>query len=233
MNKQRIIDECNRLVDSGQNRECIELLTEAIANNPEESQYYGYRGSILSSAGKHLEALDDFRNSVQIDPHYELGYISQCNEYRFLGLDVEALESIKKAYELNSNDPLIARILAQCLIRDGQYLQSRDVLERAIVVAPKDADLWSGLAHTYEKLELFSESVEAQKRACEFEPDDAFEFVMLVHRFIKLNDFTSARDALRIATEKLQVPEAEQLSAPGEELFELCKRQIENAPSCQ
>lgn len=109
----------NQLYKIKQYKSALPLYTEAIELCPETAAYYGNRAACYMMLNRYLEALEDARKSVNLDPMYVKGYIRILKCSIALGDVMTAEQAIKNIKQKEPNNNTI-----------GNEMKSVDVLKR-------------------------------------------------------------------------------------------------------
>ena len=138
------------------------------------------RGMDAHKNDRDEEAVEDFKQAVQLDPdfaeaHYRLGVVQHIT-----GQTDEAQKSFEaaiKAYEkLTKQDPKNSDayyFMALCYERLDKYEEAVRALKEAVRTSPKDDDdKYYELALAHFKLAQYDESVTALNKALEINPDN-------------------------------------------------------------
>lgn len=97
----------NQLFKIKQYKTALPLYTEAIDLCPEIAAYYGNRAACYIMLNRFIEALEDSRKSVQLDPEFVKGYIRILKCSIALGDVMAAEQAIKKVKELDPHSTAI------------------------------------------------------------------------------------------------------------------------------
>ena len=97
------------------------------------------RGGSYERLGEHEKADEDLLNSLKINPDdaYVLNYLA----YSWLERDVkivEAMQMLKKAYALKSNDPYITDSIGWAYYLIENYVEAEKYIKKAVELMPED-----------------------------------------------------------------------------------------------
>lgn len=117
-------------------REASELLSRAIAANPNDATAYGNLGSVLMELGRPAEALVSYERAIALHPGLAEAHNNRGNALRDLGRSEEALASYERAITLK---PGLAEAFYNRGVVLGDLERHTDALqsyERAIALEP-------------------------------------------------------------------------------------------------
>jgi tetratricopeptide (TPR) repeat protein len=81
--------------------EAIRYLTEAMADDPNYSEYYNERGSLYLKLQRHEEAIADYRRAIELSPPYMEVWTNLGQCYKALGGHGDAVEAYSRALDLD------------------------------------------------------------------------------------------------------------------------------------
>jgi serine/threonine-protein kinase len=143
----------------------------AIELNPGHATAHFWYGDLLSTLGRHPEALAEGKRAQQLDP---LSLIINTVIGKFLlyaGQDDSAILQLRKTLEMDPNFPYAHYILGQAYLRKGEFVEAIAEFQRATTLSPNITLYKGGLGHAYaragksaEARKLLSELKEQSKR---------------------------------------------------------------------
>tara|TARA_B100001778_G_scaffold293085_1_gene264028 strand:- start:137 stop:1822 length:1686 start_codon:yes stop_codon:yes gene_type:complete len=142
-NLRIIFDIANFYKNSKQYEKAIEYYTQIILTLSEDSDI---KSDLLYRRGGSYERLDDYKkadkdllNSLKINPDdaYVLNYLAYSWLERDHRID-EAIDMLKKAYSLKSNDPYITDSIGWAYYLIENYVEAEKYLKRAVELMPDD-----------------------------------------------------------------------------------------------
>ncbi len=99
--------KANALIGAGDLQGALDVLSQAIAANPNDALCYLSRGIALSTMGNNQQAVDDFNTALTIDPNNAAAYHNRGIAFAALGDVAQALADYDAALSLNPNDPMV------------------------------------------------------------------------------------------------------------------------------
>ena len=157
--------------EAGRPEEALEILDQAVADEPESTRAWGIRGTLLGERGRHEEALACFERVVALDPQSAPGHYSRGLELERLGRLDEAIEAYTRTTELDPEDPDAWINLGRLLDDSGRHQPAIDCYDRALALDQGEVVAWSNRGNSLQSLERFEEAVECYQRALRLVPD--------------------------------------------------------------
>ncbi len=93
-------------------------------------------GLQLAQAGKHLEAIEEYKKALEKDPEQTNIIGNMAESYAKLGNDAEAQELYKKAIAIRPNDAALYTNLGVILGRMGKNAESQEAFKKAAALNP-------------------------------------------------------------------------------------------------
>ena len=124
-------------------------LLETIERNKFFTDAHNNLGVIYLNRGDYDQALKYFKNAVDIDPGYKVGYMNQGVVYERKGQYHDAVEMYKAVLEKYPKYSLGLRNLGIGYRQLKEYDKALDAFEKAIKVDKKDFKAWSEKAYIY------------------------------------------------------------------------------------
>ena len=118
-------------------------------NGEEDAEAHYNQGVAHAEAGRHIEAIREFKKAVAIKPNYHRGYCDMGSAYGDLGLHAEAIVAFKKAIDL---DPDCAQSYCNMGVVYGklrQYTKGIAACKKAVAIKPDYADAYYNRAAAY------------------------------------------------------------------------------------
>jgi len=112
----------------------------AVRLDPDEIRYRELLAQVLSAAGAHREAADEFARLARQDPRQPEWIRAEAVE-RLASADAQAaVEAARRALRLDPSDAEAQLALAHGLLRAGQGAPALEAAERAVALAPGDPE---------------------------------------------------------------------------------------------
>jgi eukaryotic-like serine/threonine-protein kinase len=150
------------------------------------------------------KAIALFEKVEQDDPKFHLGLAGLSEAYRLrYTLDHNqkwvdmALQSAKRALEADSKLEPVYVTLGRVHNSTGQYEVAMEEFERALSLAPRDADAIQGMAQTYQKLGRNQEAESMFRRGTALRPDSWEGYLRLGNFYYTLRRFPEAESQYR------------------------------------
>ena len=144
----------------------------AAGTNPRESQVHAARAQTLAQAGKTAEALAEFNEALDLDPHnakafYQRGLLYQADKQHEL-----AVADFTSANGLTPQqaDPLLGRATSYLTL--GKAKEATVDLDEAVQAWPQNGQLWVARGAAYEKLGDRDKAADSYSRALLLRPKD-------------------------------------------------------------
>jgi tetratricopeptide (TPR) repeat protein len=144
----------------------------AAGTNPRESQVHAARAQTLAQAGKTAEALAEFNEALDLDPHnakafYQRGLLYQAGKQHEL-----AVADFSSANGLTPQqaDPLHGRAISYLAL--GKAKEATVDLDEAVQAWPQNGQLWLTRGVAYEKLGDKDKAADSYSRALLLRPKD-------------------------------------------------------------
>lgn len=110
----------------------------AVRLDPDEVRYRELLAQVLSEAGAHREAADEYARLARMDPR-QPEWIRAESVERLAAADAEAaVVAARAALRLDPTDAVAQLTLTRALLRAGQALPALEAAERAVALAPTD-----------------------------------------------------------------------------------------------
>jgi protein O-GlcNAc transferase len=97
------------------------------------------RGVALARAGRDADALPLFERATQLAPRTALYWLNRAGSERRLGCPGPAIDSARRAFTLESGNPMACQMLAELLRTQRRHAESLEVLRALDPKAPRDA----------------------------------------------------------------------------------------------
>jgi tetratricopeptide (TPR) repeat protein len=137
-------------------------------------------GLQLAEAGKHLEAIEEYKKALEKDPEQATVMGLMAESYSKINKDAEALETYHKAITLRPNDAALYTNIGVLLSKMGKNTESQEAFNKAVALNP------AGAAQNYYNIgaTLFNggktaEAADAFKKSIASDPNFAESYYQL------------------------------------------------------
>jgi tetratricopeptide (TPR) repeat protein len=181
----------------------IRLLADVLkaSNRPQESaDSYYQAGLVAASARRFGEALELFREAVDLDPAAQL-YLAIGDMLRQLGHPEEALEALTRSLELEPILPVALTTQSDVLCQLGRYEEASFAAERALTIDPNDPWAMSTRGQALRNLGSIEEARAVLRAAVAHAPDLSWAWAELGETERLLGH---AKEAIRATEEALR-----------------------------
>jgi cellulose synthase operon protein C len=120
-------------------KQASRLLTTAMEQAPEEPLYPYELGSVYTSMGAQVEAIDAFKAAVALDPDFVDAYLQLGKVQRDLGRSREARDSLDNALRINPKRADAWLDMAELMSQQGDDAGSLRSYEKALEADPKSS----------------------------------------------------------------------------------------------
>lgn len=117
----------------------IETLREAVALSPENAPLRRHLGDLLSTAGRHEEALEEYRAALALDPSDELR-LTLAQAFLSLGRTGEAAVLVDAVLDAGAQSAGAFVLRSRLLLNEGDLDGARDAYRRAVAIDGELAD---------------------------------------------------------------------------------------------
>ncbi|MYA16709.1 MAG: M48 family metalloprotease, partial [Gammaproteobacteria bacterium] len=124
-----LADEARQNIDRNSAR-ALRLIEEAIGRQPRESLFYGIRGDILASQGRHGDAVRSYDNAIERNPDYFGHYLGRGLSRDTLGDGRMARADLERSNSLLPT-PFASYKLGGYALADGQRVEAKRLFEAA------------------------------------------------------------------------------------------------------
>lgn len=157
--------------------EAKQILDQLAAKEPENIRPLDALGNILRSHKRYKEALEYYDRAIALIKkptlrHWSHFYSRGVSYERIKRWD-KAEVDLKKALELNPNQPLILNYLGYSWVDQSKNLkQAMELIRKAVKLKPNDGYFVDSLGWAHYRLAKYEEAVKYLERAVELRPDD-------------------------------------------------------------
>ncbi len=190
------------LADHGRLSEAVPLLRTALALRPDYAQAHNNIGDDLTRLGRPGEAVVHLRRALELQPAYPEAHYNLGAALMDLGRPADGIASFEAALHLRPGYSAAARALGRALATQGPAERRHEalpLLERAVDLAPRDAEARIDLGFYLLTLRRTSEALPHLRRAVELRPEMADAHVVLGQALVLTGRFPEALAAFERA----------------------------------
>ena len=158
-------------VQTGHWKNDISLWTHTLACTTENSVAHYNLGYALSAEGKTTDAIEQFKQALQINPDYAEGQNNWGNALASQGKVTEAIEHYERALQINPDYAEGHNNLGLALAGQGKLDEAVQHYDRALQIKPDFADAHNNLGLALARQGKGTEAIEQYERALEIKPD--------------------------------------------------------------
>jgi tetratricopeptide (TPR) repeat protein len=169
------------LIDQGKINSAADLALEAVsraADSPIETKYlmdiYRVYATVLENQGNYVSAIEAYRRATEIAPNLTFLYLRIGANFRTLAATApnpaarrdlvgRALENFDKASRINQQlgieDPNPYLAIGRTYAQDGEFFIAALNIERAVVIAPTNPEIYARLATVYFQARNYESSI--------------------------------------------------------------------------
>lgn len=130
------------LFNAGRYEEAIEILTQAISEDPSNPIFYNYRGTSFEKGGNLDKALEDYQKSAELKPDFILPTVKMGTIYAKKKDFEKAIEFYKKAIQLGDQDVTTYFNYGVCLMNLGNNEEAKVIFEKLISLDENYSDAY-------------------------------------------------------------------------------------------
>lgn len=185
------------LAAEGKGEKALEILRELKNEENDDNDCYDI-GVTCFDVGFVPESLEWLEKSLSINPNSEYTLQTLCDYYQFAKDYDKTVRLYNKLIDKDPYEPEYWTGLARSYFHMGQYNETIDACDFAIVSNESYGEAYAYKAHAYCQLENFLEAIEYYKKALKLrglEEDSALTFIAF--SYIGLEDWNNAYDYLQ------------------------------------
>lgn len=118
------------------------------------------------------------------------------------GNKVEALELLKQAYDIHSNDPTLNKVYGVLAFKQKRYLEAVEVLENYLKDEPENIDFWLYFSIAQKRIGNTEKALEAANRVHKLNPRKIHNLIQLADLHHKMGNHDKARKFIESALEQ-------------------------------
>jgi len=187
--------------------QAIDVLKDAIAKNPNESEPYLQLAFIYAKYLKKTDQAVDYANrAIALDPRNIEAYQRLYEIELDAGEEKKALQSLDRAAKVRSDDPTfwtkLGKLYASIVFRPGseskpdEIARVNEIFKRAAERAGEDSAILKDVADYYASSQQIKEAIPLYLRVLELQPDDVNAREKLATGFVLTNQRAKAVEML-------------------------------------
>lgn len=161
------------LADRGQYEEAIALITQAISRYPQFALYYSNRAALYQRLNRHMEAVTDFHQSIQLDPKRVAVWIKFGDSLLALEKIPGALDAYQKALELEPNSSYTYQMIGNAYFAKEAYEDAALAFQQVLRLKPATTEALVNLGMILGILKKYDEAISYYEQALAIQPDNA------------------------------------------------------------
>jgi len=150
-------------------------------------------GRAYLNSNRSLQAIDEFKSALKLDPAIKLGRYHLGFAYYSLGRNDEAIAEYKEELRRSGESPAVVYELGRSLLETGKYDAAVSYLQRGAELDARNPDVWYNLGKAQA---LAGQEVQAEsslRRAAELNPTDPSPHYQLARVLEKVGRTEEAR----------------------------------------
>ncbi|MBK8812652.1 MAG: tetratricopeptide repeat protein [Acidobacteria bacterium] len=152
---------------------------KAIEIAPDNAFAYDQLGAALELRGNIADDTQNaYRRAIEIDPEFALAYAHLGRLYRRLGKITESAESYRRAIQYSTDVPTMI-LVADVMQSQQRYLESEQLLRRALVEDPKNPTALNLLGRALTTRNSFDEAQKILTKSVEVSPNSVVAYTLL------------------------------------------------------
>ena len=152
-------------------RQALDLIREAIKNNPYVPQFHNTFGATLRAIGERQEAVAAYERATSLDPGYSSAYMNMGNVFLSQNQFPIAVEKYRHALSLDPTCIEAYNRMAVALQYEGELDAAAEVCQQALSLKPDDAEMYNTMASVFMKKGYHNDAIEHYRRALKLKPD--------------------------------------------------------------
>jgi tetratricopeptide (TPR) repeat protein len=193
-----LLDEADRLFESGQYESALALYTQALEDAPGRAFWRAHagRGNIYSAWRRFNEASDEYSRSLEY-ARTPVVLISRCNAYRLLHRYEMAFADCEEALQLEPNSADARIVLASIYLDQGASEEARKQVEVARTARPDSAEAFFMSAAVEMAEGNLQSTVEYLSQAIALDPSEPTYYWERGFLYLSLGEVEKARADLK------------------------------------
>ncbi|MBN8603344.1 MAG: tetratricopeptide repeat protein [Planctomycetes bacterium] len=183
------------LDEQGKHQSAIECYDKAIPLAPDDVVAWTNRGNSLASLGDGAEAEKCYLKAIELDENYDIVYLAYGRLLVAAGEFAKGVEVLKEATKRMPQEGWAWYMLAYAMAKTDRPREATVVIERAMMVAEENADLWNNIGEVHHLLGNEVEALRSYQKACKIQPNYVHARLGMARCFLLKGEKENARDA--------------------------------------
>jgi tetratricopeptide (TPR) repeat protein len=149
------------------------LWTHTLACTSRNALAHNSLGFVLASRGQVDDAIDHYRQALEIDPDYQLAHNNLGAALAGRGQVDEAIAHYRRALEIKADDELAHNNLGMALVSRGQADEAIEHFQKALEIKPNYVEAHGNLGLELASRGWLDEAIAHYRKAVEVDPNDA------------------------------------------------------------
>lgn len=163
---------------------CLAKINKLIKQYKKEYLPYNYRGIVFLSLKKNVQALDDFKTSVSLNPNFSEGFNNIGLAYIALDRKDQAMNAFKKALSINPDSINLKINLGILYSEFYSYSQAIDTFQSVLNVAAGQEHVHQLIADVYIKLYKYDLALSHHIKARDINPANFMNYYLIGSDFL-------------------------------------------------
>ncbi len=170
----------------------ITLYDNLIAETPNSPKLWNERGVAVHQDGRFAEAAENYRKSLEADPHYAIAHNNLGVALYHGGERDQAVDSFRAALDANSGFVKARLNLGLLLTKSRRFQLALEAFRQVLVTEPESPLAWNGIGLVLGELRKFEDARNSFARAIQARPDFAEAHYNLSFTLSNLGDHEGA-----------------------------------------
>jgi tetratricopeptide (TPR) repeat protein len=161
--------------------EALRRHEQALAQHPQHADLHYRYGLLLKQLGRTGDAIDAFRNAVEINPSYSKALVKLAISLKECGVVDEAIEMFQRALRLDDRYVDVHYQLGLLFAQRNQFDLATEQFEQALASDNADVAFRANLALALQNIGMIDRAAAAWRSVCELAPAEADPLVTREH----------------------------------------------------
>ncbi len=164
------------------------IIENGLSVAPKSPALFIMRSKIKLAEGNEPGALADLYKAIAADSTELIGYVERANFYRDKKQFYLAVKDLKKAERIAPTNPFIKNELAKNLAQDEQYNEALQMVNKALLLEPNNADSWMIKGEIRQLSNDFQGAASDFEKVLELKPDNAYAIYRLSESYYRTEE---------------------------------------------